>query len=135
MKSRIHQAGGSVLLLTEGTRRQALRSGASHGMTMHGDPSTNAGLPLTLEKCQPKEATEEIVGLIIACHDSEMAIATMRPTQAEEMLVGRTKKEVEAGTRHLEKTDKQVITLGGSPGKITSLAGLEPASSGEEMMI
>ena len=42
------------------------------------------------------------------------------------------RREVEAEASHLEKTDKQDIMLGGSPDKITSLAGSEIASSGEE---
>ena len=54
-KSQIHRAGGSVLLPTEGTQRQALRSGAPHGITMHGDPTTSISLPLTLGKFQPEE--------------------------------------------------------------------------------
>ena len=78
-------------------------------MTMHGDPSTNPGLPITPGECQPKEVTEETVGPTIASQGSEMATATMRPTQAEGMLVGETRREVEAEAHHLEKTDKQVV--------------------------
>ena len=133
VKSHTHRARGSVLLATEGTQRQALRSGAPHGMTMHGDPQTSTGLPLKLGKCQPKEATEETVGPTIASQGSEMATATMRTTQAEGMLVGGTRREVEAEGHHLDKTNKQDVMLGGSPDKIMYLASSEPASNDKEM--
>ena len=132
VKSRIHRAGGSVLLPTGGTQRQALRSGALHGMIMHWDPLTSAGLPLTLRKFQPKETTEETVGPTIASQGSEMATGIMRPTQAKETPVGGTKKEVKAGARHLKMTNPIDGMLGGSPGKITSSTGSEVASNGEE---
>ena len=82
----------------------------------------------------PKEATEETISPTIASQGSEMATATMRPTQAEGMLVGETRREVEAEVHHLEKTDKQDVMLGGSPDKTTSLAGSEPTSNGGETM-
>ena len=41
-----------------------------------------------------------------------MATTTMRSILAEEMLVRETKKEVEAGAPHLERTDQQAIMLG-----------------------
>ena len=101
-------------------------------MIMHGDPTTSTGLPLTLGKFQPKEATEGTVGPTIANRGSEMAMVTTRPTQAEGMSVGEMKREVEAGAHHLEKTYKRDVTLGGSLDRITSLTGSEQASSGEE---
>ena len=104
-------------------------------MIMLGDLPTNAGHPLTLETFHLKEATEGTVNPTIASRDSEMAMVMMRPTQAEQMPVREMKIEVGAEAHHLGKTNPRDVTLGGSPGKITSLAGLEPASSGEEMMI
>ena len=65
-------------------------------MIMHGDLPTNVGLPLTLGKFQPEEETEGTVGPTIANQGSVMAMATMRPSQAEGMLVGEMKREVEA---------------------------------------
>ena len=50
------------------------------------------------------------------------------------MLVGETRREVEAEAHHLEKTINQEEMLGGSPDKTMSLAGSEPASSSEETM-
>ena len=64
-----------------------------------------------------------------------MATTTMKLIPAKKMLVEETKKEVEAGAPHLERTDQRAITLGGSPGSKTSLFGWEPASSDEETMI
>ena len=104
-------------------------------MIMHGDLPTSAGLPLTLGKFQPEEATEETVGPTIANRGSEMAMAIMRPTQAEGMLVGGTRREVEAEAPHLEKIFMKDIMLGGSPDKTTSLGGSEPVRSGEGMTI
>ena len=101
-------------------------------MIMHGDLPTSAGLPLTLGKFQPEEATKEIVGLTIANRGSEMAMDIMRPTQERETLAEGMKKEVEAGARYLKMTNPIDGMLGGSPDKIMSSTGSGVASSGEE---
>ena len=66
---------------------------------------------------------------------SEMTMTIMKLIPAEEMLVGETRREVEAESPHQGIIGQLARMLGGNPGSRTSLVGWEPVSSDEETMI